>query len=82
MEAIARPLSCEAILARRARRIGRLVRNTGGVWAFDYVPKSNTDDELGFTLDKHLFKPGEYESFREHDGITRTFRIVSVVELD
>jgi hypothetical protein len=62
--------------------IGRLVHKAGGVWAFDYDPKSNANDEQGFKLDKHLFKPGEYVSFREHDGITRTFRIVSVVELD
>lgn len=62
--------------------IGRLVHRRGGVWAFDYDPRSNADDENGFKLDKHIFKPGEYVSFLERDGVTRAFRVVSVVDLD
>jgi len=62
--------------------IGHLVHKRGGVWAFDYDPKSDADDETGFKLDKHIFKPGEYISFRERDGVMRTFRVRSVIELE
>jgi hypothetical protein len=62
--------------------IGHLIHKRGGVWAFDYDPKCDTDDEAGFKLDRHIFKPGEYVSFREHDGAMRTFRVASVIELD
>ncbi|MDX2087156.1 MAG: hypothetical protein SFX73_04875 [Kofleriaceae bacterium] len=62
--------------------IGRLVHRRGGTWAFDYDPRSSDDDEPGFKLDKHRFVPGEYVSFREHDGVMRTFRIVAVAELE
>jgi hypothetical protein len=62
--------------------IGHLVHKRGGVWAFDYDPKSDVDDETGFKLDKHIFKPGEYISFRERDGVMRTFRVRSVIELE
>ncbi len=58
--------------------LGRLVHKRGGTWAFDYDPSQESDDEPGFKLDKHRFAPGEYVSFREHDGVTRTFRIVAV----
>lgn len=61
--------------------IGRLVhkRNT---WAFDYNPKSDTDDEPGFKFDRHRFVPGEYVSITEHDRVQRAFHIRSVVDLD
>jgi hypothetical protein len=62
--------------------IGHFIHKRGGVWAFDYDPKSEADDEAGFKLDKHIFKPGEYISFQERDGVMRAFRIVSVVEMD
>lgn len=61
---------------------GRLVHRPGGTWAIDYDPKSTADDEPGFRFDKHKFAPGEYVSLKEHDGVMRTFRIVSVVLLD
>jgi hypothetical protein len=63
-------------------QIGRLVHKPGGSWAFDYDPEREDDDEAGFKLDKHHIVPGEYVSFREHDGVLRTFRIVSVRDLD
>lgn len=62
--------------------MGRLVHRRGGSWAFDYDPTQTADDEPGFKLDKHRFAPGEYVSFKEHDGHMRTFRIVSVVDFD
>ena len=61
---------------------GRLVHKRGGTWAIDYDPKMEEDDEPGFRFDKHRFAPGEYVSLKEHDGHMRTFRIVSVVDLD
>ncbi|MTD95777.1 hypothetical protein GIW81_15670 [Hyphomicrobium sp. xq] len=61
---------------------GRLVHKRGGTWAIDYDPKTEDDDEPGFRFDKHRFAPGEYVSLKEHDGHMRTFRIVSVTDLD
>ena len=63
-------------------QIGHLVHKPGGSWAFDYDPKRHDDDEAGFKLDKHRFAPGEYVSFREHDGVLRTFRVIAVGDLD
>jgi hypothetical protein len=73
----------------RARRfwageveMGRLVHKRGGTWAIDYDPNTDEDDEPGFKFDKHKFTPGEYVSLTEHDGVLRTFHIVSVVDMD
>ena len=62
--------------------MGHLVHKRGGTWAFDYDPKAEEDDEPGFRFDQHRFAPGEYVSLKEHDGVMRTFRIVSVIEMD
>ena len=62
--------------------LGLLVHKRCGTWAFDYDPKAEEDDEPGYRFDKHRFAPGEYVSLKEHDGVMRTFRIVSVVEMD
>jgi hypothetical protein len=62
--------------------IGHLIRRRGGSWAFDYDPTQSGDDEPGYKLDKHRIVPGEYVSFREHDGVLRTFFVKSVVDLD
>ena len=62
--------------------IGHLVHRRGGQWAFDYDPNRSDDDEPGFKFGSHRFVPGEYVSITEHDGVQRTFRIVSVVDLD
>lgn len=64
------------------QEMGRLVHRRGGSWAIDYDPNSTEDDEPGYKFDKHKFSPGEYVSLKEHDGVTRTFHIVSVVEMD
>ena len=56
---------------------GRLV-HVGKGWHFDYDAKDRDDDEPLFKLDRHTIKQGEYLSITEHDGVMRTFRIVSV----
>ena len=51
----------------------------GGAWAFHYDIHGDPEhDESGFHLDTHVFRPGEYVSLREQDGVMRTFRVVSV----
>lgn len=47
-------------------------------WAFHYHDHSDEDDEPIFHLDRHRMIEGEYVSITEHDGVQRTFRIVSV----
>ena len=51
----------------------------GGTWAFDYPELQGADDEdRGYHFDSRTFVPGEYVSLREHDGVTRTYRIKDV----
>ncbi len=57
---------------------GRLIHHRGRHWAFDYEPGTESDDEPIFRFDRHVFKHGEYVSVTEHDGVQRTFRVVSV----
>lgn len=57
---------------------GLLVHAAGSRWAFSYVPADDADDEPTFRLDSHVFRPGEYLSITEHDGIERTFKVVSI----
>ena len=45
--------------------LGKLVHHKNG-WAFDYDPGDDDDDEVGFRLGSHLFKPGEYVSIHDH----------------
>jgi len=56
---------------------GLLVHTKSGKWVFSYAP-GEEDDEPLFKFDRHVFKTNEYVSVTEHDGVTRTFRIVSV----
>lgn len=66
-----------------ASEVGHLVHKPGGAWAFHYdIHGAVDDDETGYRFGKHTFKPGEYVSIREHDGVLRTFRVVSVQDLD
>lgn len=59
--------------------VGHMVRTRGGKWAFHYDVDGDPDeDDTGFRLGDHAFKPGEYVSIQEHDGEMRTFRVVSV----
>lgn len=61
--------------------LGLLVHKRGGTWAFDYDPSNSDDDEPGFKFDRHHFVPGEYVSITEHDGVQRTFRVISVLDV-
>ena len=70
MKSAALPCTNPAVLRRARRR------------AFDYNPKETADDEPGFKLNKRRFVPGEYVSFKEHDGKLRTFLIKAVVDFD
>ena len=55
-----------------------LLIDVGRGWNFDYDAHSRDDDEPLFKLDRHTIKQGEYLSITEHDGVMRTFRVVSV----
>ncbi|MGL4396795.1 MAG: hypothetical protein ACRCS9_09670 [Hyphomicrobium sp.] len=68
--------------AGKKDEIGLLKHRPGGSWAFDYDPNSKDDDEAGFKLDKHKFTPGEYVSFKDHDGHLRTYIVASVGEFE
>lgn len=61
-----------------AEEKGKLIHSRGRNWAFSYVEGDDADDEPIFKFDRHLFKAGEYVSITEHDGVQRTFRVVSV----
>jgi hypothetical protein len=58
---------------------GHLVHRRDRRWAFHYDPDEPVDtDEPGYRFDTHAFRPGEYVSITEADGVTRTFRVASV----
>jgi hypothetical protein len=57
---------------------GRLLRTSSG-WAFSYAPGPD-DDESVYRLGSHIFRTGEYITITEHDGVARTFRVVSVTD--
>lgn len=63
--------------------IGHLVRRRNGGWAFHYDLEGDPDaDEDGFRFGDHPFSPGDYVSITEHDGVLRTFRVVSTQRLE
>jgi hypothetical protein len=63
--------------------VGHIVHQRGRSWAFHYdVHGDPSRDEAGFRFDSHAFLPAEYVSIREQDGVLRTFRVKSAVELD
>lgn len=63
--------------------VGHLIRKRGGAWSFHYDIHGSPDhDETGYRFDSHVFIPGEYISLREKDGELKTFRVISVNELD
>jgi hypothetical protein len=63
--------------------VGHIVRKPGGSWAFHYdIHGPSDNDESGYRFGEHAFKPGEYVSIKEHDGVMRTFKVMSVVETD
>jgi hypothetical protein len=57
---------------------GHVIRTKSGGWAFHYDIAGAGEDEPGYRFQSHGFKPGEYVSITEHDGRTRTFKVVSV----
>ena len=56
---------------------GALLHSGPDRWRFSYDAGSD-DDEPAFRFDRHQFRQGEYVSVTEHDGVTRTFKVVSV----
>jgi hypothetical protein len=69
--------------AHEREEVGHIVHKSGGRWAFHYdVHGDPTHDETGFHFETHAFIPGEYVSITEQDGVLRTFRVVSVREID
>lgn len=61
--------------------IGHLIRKPGGSWAFHYdIDSDEEDDESGYRFGDHAFKPGEYVSIREDEGL-RTFRVTRVISV-
>lgn len=56
---------------------GYLIHTKHKTWAFSYAP-GEEDDEPLFRLETHVFRIGEYVSIREHDGVTRPFKVISV----
>lgn len=62
---------------------GRLVRMRGGSWAFHYDDSDDpADDEVGYRFADHAFEIGEYVSIRDEDGDVKTFRVVSVSDVE
>ncbi len=62
--------------------VGHLIRKPGGAWAFHYdINGDEDDDETGYRFGDERFRPGEYVSITEHDGITRTFIVISADKL-
>ena len=61
---------------------GLLVHRAGGAggatWAFDYAAGTADDEEQGYRFASHAFKPGEYVSVRDEDGVLVTFRVETV----
>jgi hypothetical protein len=63
--------------------VGHVVRKRGGAWAFHYdIHGDPTHDDTGFKLNSHRFVPGEYVSIREPEGQLKTYRVITVLELD
>jgi hypothetical protein len=63
--------------------VGHVVRKRGGAWAFHYdIHGDPTHDDTGFKINSHRFVPGEYVSIREPEGQLKTYRVITVLELD
>ncbi|MCP8940303.1 hypothetical protein NK718_17390 [Alsobacter sp. SYSU M60028] len=62
--------------------MGHLVHRAGGAggatWLFDYDATQSDDDEAGYRLAQHVFRPGEYVSVRDDEGEMHTFKVVTV----
>jgi len=63
--------------------LGHLVRKPGGHWAFHYdIYGDEDDDEAGYRFNDEHFIPGEYVSIHEQDDTMRTFRVVTVEDVN
>ncbi|MCB1521280.1 MAG: hypothetical protein KDJ37_11995 [Hyphomicrobiaceae bacterium] len=63
--------------------VGHIIRKPGGSWAFHYDIHGHAEhDEAGYRFADHVFKTGEYVSIKEHDGVLRTFKVMSVMDVD
>jgi hypothetical protein len=62
---------------------GHLVRLGSDAWAFHYQKAGDVDvaDEEGYRFQTHFFRTGEYVSIRDPDGEMRTFRVISVKDI-
>ena len=58
-----------------------LLSRAGRGWRFEYGPEGRAGDEPFYRLDQHIMRPGLYVSLREHDGVQRPFKVVSVTPL-
>jgi hypothetical protein len=69
--------------AQEPEEVGHVLHKQGRVWAFHYdIHGDPSHDEAGFRFDSHTLVPGEYVSIKEQDGTLRTFRVMSVREVD
>jgi hypothetical protein len=69
--------------ASEPEEVGHIVHKPGGAWVFHYdIHGDSAHDETSFRLEKHTLKQGEYVSIKEQDGVLRTFRVASVIEID
>ena len=57
-----------------------MLRHVGHGWRFDYG-NADESDEPFLKLDAHTLAPGNYVSIREHDGVTRPFRVAEVTSI-
>lgn len=57
-----------------------MLRHVGHGWRFDYRDREESDEAF-WRLDQHAFVEGNYVSIREHDGVTRPFRVAEVSRL-
>lgn len=66
-------------------QVGKLVHKPGGQeharWIFDYDDTADDDDEAGYRLGSHAFRPGEYVSIRDAENEIHTFSVASVQSL-
>jgi hypothetical protein len=66
-----------------ADELGHLVRKPGGHWAFHYdIEGDEDDDEVGYRFNQERFIPGEYVSVHEQDDTMRTFKVVTVDDVN
>ncbi len=66
------------VLAARGRRTRPFVHTRRRTWAFRYDGADDDEDEPIFKFDRHRMVEGEYVTITEHDGVARTFRVVSL----